>query len=107
MKTSNAILGIVGAAVVGVAAGVLLAPDKGEKTRKKLRTKAKSIKNELEDEFDSFVEKMEEKYQSLNGKAYDIQDDLKKEFDSFVEKMDKKYQTINGKAHEIAEIVKK
>ncbi len=43
---------LVGAAA-GVTAGFLFAPDKGEKTRRKLSRKANQVKEELKDNIDS------------------------------------------------------
>jgi len=43
---------LIGAAA-GVTAGFLFAPDKGEKTRRKLSRKANQVKEELKDNIDS------------------------------------------------------
>lgn len=78
MKNSNVLLGILGGVAAGAIAVVLLAPDKGSKTRKKIKRKASTIKSDLQTEFDEFLEKMEGKYEQLAEKAEDIKEAAKK-----------------------------
>ncbi len=78
MKNSNVLLGILGGMAAGALAGILLAPDKGSKTRKKMKRKASNIKADLQSEFDDFLEKMEGKYEQLAEKANDVKEVVKK-----------------------------
>ncbi|MDK2772736.1 MAG: YtxH domain-containing protein [Flavobacterium sp.] len=78
MKNSNVLLGILGGVAVGAIAGILLAPDKGTKTRKKLKSKAADIKSNLQNDFDEFLEQMENKYQQVSDKATEVADVIKK-----------------------------
>ena len=50
------ILGLVGAAAVGVAIGMLLAPETGQDTRKRIATTAGGLGNSLSDLFSSAKE---------------------------------------------------
>jgi gas vesicle protein len=47
---------------LGMVAGVLLAPDKGGETRKKIAQKGKDLKNK----FNDFVDGLHEKFDSVN-----------------------------------------
>jgi gas vesicle protein len=53
---------------IGVAIGVLIAPDKGTATRKKLADKGR----ELKDQFNDFVDSWSEKLEALKGEAEEI-----------------------------------
>lgn len=50
---------------VGVVVGLLLAPDKGSETRRKIAEKGR----ELKDRFNDFVDSLGEKIDSLRGEA--------------------------------------
>ena len=50
---------------LGVLAGVLLAPDKGSETRRKIAEKG----NDLKDRFNDFVDSIQEKLHSAKGEA--------------------------------------
>lgn len=78
MKNSNILLGIIGGMAAGAIAGILLAPDKGSKTRKRMKQKASNIKANLQTEFDDFLEKMEGKYEELAEKANEVKEVVKK-----------------------------
>jgi gas vesicle protein len=73
MKTSNTILGIVGAAAAGALLGVLFAPDKGSETRKKIKDKSKDYGDNLKTKFDGIVDTIKS-----NGK--EIVDEGKSKF---------------------------
>ncbi len=57
MKSSNALLLILTGAAVGAVAGLLLAPDEGAETRKKLMKKAKKYKKAMEDKISDYRKK--------------------------------------------------
>lgn len=62
--TSKLFLGLVAGAAVGVTAGVLLAPNKGRKTRKKLKKEASTIKEDLKKEVSEVADTVEGIYSS-------------------------------------------
>lgn len=72
MKTNKAILGILAGVAVGSALGVLFAPDKGEKTRKKIADKTQDAKDKLKESFDDFIETASEKYTSIKQEGEDL-----------------------------------
>lgn len=55
---SKVILGMVGAAALGVVAGILLAPDKGTEVRKKISKAAGDWKGQMADFFSSAKEEL-------------------------------------------------
>jgi gas vesicle protein len=71
-STSKVILGIVGAAAAGVVIGLLLAPDKGTETRRKIGKTAGQWANELSNLFDhgkAAVEDMANKVKGVKATA--------------------------------------
>ncbi|MFH6768839.1 YtxH domain-containing protein [Gaetbulibacter aquiaggeris] len=86
MKSNNAILGLVAGLALGATLGVLLAPDKGEKTRKKIGSKTKKVKDNLKESFDDFLDTVSEKYGSIKHNGEEL---LNKEKEELKEKMKK------------------
>lgn len=76
MKTDRVVLGILGAAAVGAAIGILFAPDKGSATRKKIASKGKDLKDSLKTNLNSLSEKANEVYSSLKGEVKEAKEDL-------------------------------
>ena len=72
MKVSSAALLIVTGITVGAIAGLLLAPDEGAKTRKKLFKKAKKYKGSLEDTADDYRKKASDFGDNIAGAASDL-----------------------------------
>ncbi|MFV0345006.1 MAG: YtxH domain-containing protein [Bacteroidales bacterium] len=60
-NSSSTLVGIVAGAALGFVAGILLAPEKGEDTRKKIGDKAKHLKDE-----------MDKKMEDVNRKIHDL-----------------------------------
>ena len=77
MKASNVVLGLLGAAAAGATLGVLLAPDKGSETRKKIATKGNDLKNNLKNSFGNLTNKASEEITKLSNKAGDVMDEAK------------------------------
>ncbi|MFB9057408.1 YtxH domain-containing protein [Mariniflexile ostreae] len=90
MKTNKALLGIIVGVAVGTAVGVLFAPDKGEKTRKKIASKTQDAKDKLKESFDDFVETASQKYASIKEEGEAIlktkKEDLKNAINQEVKK---------------------
>jgi gas vesicle protein len=67
MKTN--VLGVVAGIAIGAVLGVLFAPNKGSKTRKKIKSKTLQAKDELKEEFDDFLGSASEKFNSAIKKG--------------------------------------
>ena len=74
-------------AAVGVAIGVLIAPDKGSETRKKLADGADDIKHDAEEEIKEVID-------AIKKKVSEMEDTLSKGFD-------KAKEMVEEKAHQI------
>lgn len=65
MNSSKVLLGILGGVAAGALAGILLAPDKGSKTRKKIASKGKGFTDDMKYKFEDLYENVTGKYENL------------------------------------------
>ncbi len=64
MKQGNVVLGLLAGITAGALLGILFAPDKGCRTRKKIMNKGEDFADELKDKYDDFVETIKDKYET-------------------------------------------
>jgi gas vesicle protein len=80
MKNTNNTGKIVGAlllgatvgGVVGAALGILFAPDKGDKTRKKLLAKGNDLTGAIKDKFTDLVDEVKNEASAVKGKLNEV-----------------------------------
>lgn len=72
MNLEKIIIGIITSLAVGAALGVLLAPKKGSKTRKKIFKKGENMTEDLEEKFHTLIAGVKDKYESLEHEAADV-----------------------------------
>jgi len=65
MNSGKLILGVLGGVAAGALLGVLFAPEKGSKTRKKIMNKANDGADALKDKLDSLLESVNQKYDKI------------------------------------------
>jgi len=73
METSNDTAKVLGALLVGAAVGgalgVLFAPDKGTRTRKKLMMQGEDITDSMKEKFNDFLDNVKEEIEAVKEKA--------------------------------------
>lgn len=72
MNTGKAVLAVLGGVAAGALIGVLFAPDKGTKTRKKILNKGKNYIDDLKGKFEDLSEDVTKKYENLVSSAKEV-----------------------------------
>lgn len=72
MNSNKVLLGVLGGAAVGALAGILLAPNKGSKTRKKIMNKGKVFADDLKGKFEDLYENVTDQYEDLMQDAKEL-----------------------------------
>ncbi len=65
MKADKVILGVVGGVAVGALLGILFAPEKGDKTRRKIMDKSNDYADELKEKLDTLLGTITNKYEKI------------------------------------------
>jgi gas vesicle protein len=85
MSNTKTVLGFIAGAAVGALAGILLAPDKGSDTRRKIADKTGNVTDLLKCAFNDFVAEIRETYAEAKEDKEDISSKLKSANHSFQE----------------------
>lgn len=80
MSTGKVLLGALAGFAAGAVLGILLAPDKGEETRKKMGKKADDFSDGLKTKLNDVIETVMNKFESVKEEASEIVEKGKAEF---------------------------
>ena len=86
-NTGNTLLALLAGAAIGAVAGILMAPDKGSKTREKIKEGFDDAKKNLKNKINSATE-------GLKSKASNTQFDLEETYDDLVSSMSHKTEDV-------------
>ena len=75
-KTGNSILALLAGAAIGVGFGILFAPDKGSKTREKMKDGFDDLKDQAKSKWDSLEEETKEKFSKSKEDLIETVEDL-------------------------------
>ncbi len=75
MNTSKVVVGVLGGIAVGALAGVLFAPAKGTKTRKRIMKKGSNYTKDLKNKFEGLYNDIAEKYENVIEEAREFVSD--------------------------------
>lgn len=83
MSTGKVVLGTLAGLAIGVAAGILFAPEKGSTTRRQIRDKG-----------DDYVDKLKSKYEKLRDSVAEKFERTKKDAENLAAKGNTKYDDV-------------
>ena len=81
MKTDKVILGVIGGLAAGALMGILFAPAKGTKTKKKIKRKSNEYVDGIKEKFDSTIDTISNKYDTLKQEGLNLLNDGKSKFE--------------------------
>lgn len=77
MKSAKIILGTLAGVAIGVQIGLLIAPEKGKTTRKKLSKKGEGYLKEVNSQFDHLVKGVNERLDNMNKNITAVAEETK------------------------------
>ena len=87
MSTSKVLLGVVVGLAAGAMAGILMAPDSGSNTRKKLSSKGEGMVEDLKGRFNDFLDGFMSQVENVKEDANEIADRAKSKIGETVKKV--------------------
>ena len=87
MSTSKVLLGVVVGLAAGAMAGVLMAPDSGPATRRKLSSKGQGMVDDLKGKFNDFLDGFMSHVENAKDEANDFADRTKSKIGETVKKV--------------------
>lgn len=81
MKSGKVVLGVLAGLAAGAALGILLAPEKGERTRKHILRKGEDLVDELKDKYEDFLDAISAKYRCNRKEAEEFAGQGKSKYD--------------------------
>ncbi len=75
MNSSKVLLGVLGGVAAGAIAGILFAPAKGSKTRKRIVNKGKGYANGVKEKFDKVTKDFSNQYETILQEAKEMVSD--------------------------------
>lgn len=72
MSSGKVLLGVLAGVAAGAVLGILFAPDKGSKTRKKIVDSSEDVLDDMSDKLKSFVEDISKKIDDLKQEAVKV-----------------------------------
>jgi gas vesicle protein len=75
MNASKVLMGVLGGVAVGAVAGILFAPAKGTKTRKRIMKKGNNLKKDMKNKFEDVYKTISTKYDNVIDQAKEFAGD--------------------------------
>jgi len=79
MKSAKLIFGALAGVAVGIQIGLLIAPEKGKDTRKKLTKKGEEYLKDVNGQLDHLIKGFSEKFDKLNKEITSVAEETKKQ----------------------------
>jgi len=83
MSTGRIILGVIGGAAIGLTLGVLLAPNEGKETRRKILGRSKDYADDLDDKLNDLMEMITEKFEMTKKEVIQMGEKAKEKVEKF------------------------
>lgn len=87
MSTSKVLLGVAVGIAAGAMAGLLMAPDSGYNTRRKLSAKGQDMVDDLKGKFNDFIDGFMSQVETIKDEAHDVADRAKSKISETSKKM--------------------
>ena len=86
MSSGKVFLGILAGAAAGALAGILFAPAKGSKTRKRIVRKGEDYVDSFKDALDELLDSVTDKFEKVKGEVSDYAEKVKDDVTEYAEK---------------------
>jgi len=83
MSTGRIILGVIGGAAIGLTLGVLLAPNEGKETRRKISRRTKDYAEDLGDKLNDLMDTVTEKFEMTKKEVTQMAEKAKEKAENF------------------------